>query len=696
MKRFVWDMCMLHFCMLLIMNLITPVAAIYNNSTAMSCVLNLVETAVNEYSTNINVRDCHISVSELNDYFWDASAGTTYRDLIDSFTYKYNGNYVISMIIDYRFDRTSTNTVLTEFAEYSEELLDTIDDKMSDLDILFYLHNYLALHTEYDTEAANYVTSTGSTTVSSKYALSFSTVGPLVMGKAVCSGYSQSYLYLLSKLGIESKYLTSSSMNHGWNIVKYNGNWYHIDITYDDPVPDYLGYVDYKYFMMNSDEISEDHSWDDTTITSASTAMKASKYIFNQDIKDAYYYDGYWYYVKNHAIYKSKIDGSDSSVFYDGASVLNIAMNGNVIYYTTTSNGYYLNGIHEMNADLDYNVEVTSLKSATYVSGLFYEDGKLYVTKRTGTTSYFEVNDAITFESHLDSVYMSDTNLSGTVRAYNVHKGVEMATDDELQIMLDGTNYDLYFDLVDSGDYYTFSIPFTNLYDDTYVLKIADVNVIYDFLSHDSSVYKMEGIDNEVIEYADGKITVSGVDASKTVDLSPYSAMTMNVYSNSRVTSITETTDGFTVAGYMFENGSQNASYNDYRNWREIVFVNVADPSTASAYRKLVKPVYNTWLNSNMNATQNKTYNLSYANYTVGVDPDAMYAYSDGQNITPIPMAAGMYYVYMRISNGSTSYLFPLVDKTLSDGTNMESDGTLPEGFSVYNQSNRALMYTVQ
>ncbi len=47
----------------------------------------------------------------------------------------------------------------------------------------------------------------------------------------------------------------------------------------------------------------------------------------------------------------------------------------------------------------------------------------------------------------------------------------------------------------------------------------------------------------------------------------------------------------------MFENSSMNASHNDSRNWREVVFVSVEDPSVEFVYRKQVNAEHNTWLN---------------------------------------------------------------------------------------------------
>ena len=168
--------------------------------------------------------------------------------------------------------------------------------------------------------------------------------------------------------------------------------------------------------------------------------------------------------------------------------------------------------------------------------------------------------------------------------------------------------------------------------------------------------------------------------------------MNMIVYENSRVTSIKQSGSGFTVTGYMFE-ANADCIYNDARNWREIVFVNAEDASTEFAYRKQTTAVYKTWLNSNATATANGKYRLDYAEYKVTVDPTKVNGYVG--NVPNQSMAPGDYYVYMRISNGKTSYLFPLIDRTLNDGTNMENTNSLPTGFTVYDQETRALMYTV-
>lgn len=58
----------------------------------------------------------------------------------------------------------------------------------------------------------------------------------LVCGEVVCEGYTVAFKYLLSLIGIESRKVESDSMNHCWNYVRIGKNWYHVDVTFDNPI----------------------------------------------------------------------------------------------------------------------------------------------------------------------------------------------------------------------------------------------------------------------------------------------------------------------------------------------------------------------------------------------------------------------------------------------------------------------------
>lgn len=70
--------------------------------------------------------------------------------------------------------------------------------------------------------------------------------------KGTCTSYTGFYKAAMDKLGIPCKVAVSSDIQHEWNVIQIDGNWYHADITYDDPVGvDSMTYANF----MKSDKI---------------------------------------------------------------------------------------------------------------------------------------------------------------------------------------------------------------------------------------------------------------------------------------------------------------------------------------------------------------------------------------------------------------------------------------------------------
>lgn len=169
-----------------------------------------------------------------------------------------------------------------------------------------------------------------------------------------------------------------------------------------------------------------------------------------------------------------------------------------------------------------------------------------------------------------------------------------------------------------------------------------------------------------------------------------YSTFGLKVYANSRVTSIDKTSTGFRVSGYMWIDNVKP----DKNTWREFILINTEDMTTQYAYRKQGSSARTDWLNDNVMATQNGKLDLKEAGYTINVSYNDLNSYVDNKSGAKIK--PGTYQMFIRISDGKESFLFPLVDRVLSDGSTMESDGTLPEGFKVMDNKIRSLVVEVK
>lgn len=79
----------------------------------------------------------------------------------------------------------------------------------------------------------------------------------LIGKSAVCEGYSAAAYRMFTDAGIACRIITGTAGGgpHSWNIVKVNGKWYNIDLTWDDPITQTGAQVlRYDYFLKNTSD----------------------------------------------------------------------------------------------------------------------------------------------------------------------------------------------------------------------------------------------------------------------------------------------------------------------------------------------------------------------------------------------------------------------------------------------------------
>ncbi|MCR4588458.1 MAG: hypothetical protein K5682_08635 [Lachnospiraceae bacterium] len=144
-----------------------------------------------------------------------------------------------------------TNAILTIYDTIPTICNDGMTDEMKARAV----HDFLANTCQYDVD--NYYAGT----IPNR---SYHPEGPMLYHVAVCQGYAEAYDYFLGLMGIECTICTGRAYNgqsvgaHAWNRVTLNGNYYYVDVTWDDPVS-YIPMVRQIYNLCTYEQISQDH-----------------------------------------------------------------------------------------------------------------------------------------------------------------------------------------------------------------------------------------------------------------------------------------------------------------------------------------------------------------------------------------------------------------------------------------------------
>ena len=416
----------------------------------ISEVVNYVRTIPELFYISV---DGNVGVSQV----WSDSAQ---KIIISTINIKYNNTY------------EEAKPLIDEFNAKADEIIsEVITDDMSELQKALKLHDYLVLNTVYDTTGELPDLNKGS----SAYDI-------LVCGNGICQGYAQAYNVLLQRAGMDSIMVVSYDMKHAWNLVSVDDEWYHVDVTWDDPVPDSPGLVNHKYFLLSDDEIQKktetryDHyNWDAKGFTATSTKYDNA---FWADVRTEIICQGdRWYYMSGSGAYSTYIestgevntnvsvceeswpDWNNPAAFYT-AKYSSLIISDGVLLFNTPTQIYKMNldGSDKQGLRYIHPNEVNG-----YIYGLSIMDDKLYAVIKQEPLdegTLYEVKDvdihAIKFEGKVSVIdtlladigylkdgdskkYTLDTETILPAEAIESIRGKDI----KLTLELDGYNWDI-------------------------------------------------------------------------------------------------------------------------------------------------------------------------------------------------------------------------------------------------------------
>ncbi len=249
--------------------------------------------ALGRYQAEIDVSDYQISLNDniifriLNNhpefFYVSSTIGRSYSP---------QTNTIASYKITYLGTPEEIDRQRQELEAAAAEAAAQTEPSMTEVEKALVVHDYLAQNCEYDYDRLN---------SGQLPEISHTAYGALVNRMAVCDGYGDAYLYIMkNKLGIPCELVASEVMAHAWNMIEIGGKWYHVDVTWDDPVRDCIGRVGHNNFLLSDAAIAstspEGHRGWSTSRTADSTVYDTA--FWKEITSSICSYQGDWYYSR--------------------------------------------------------------------------------------------------------------------------------------------------------------------------------------------------------------------------------------------------------------------------------------------------------------------------------------------------------------------------------------------------------------
>lgn len=215
-----------------------------NRNHLLSIYYTIVNSGVKNFTfyCSVDYEECLNDISALSKENDELSVINDVVNPYNSFSSiitSYTENGQVSLEVE----KLYTGTEIKQIDYVIKNIINTeINNSMSVREKIKSIHDYLINNSRYDTKNE-----------SSKNGSAY---GLLIDHLGTCNGYSDAFAIIMNSLGIENYKISNSK--HVWNYVKVDDKWYHIDLTWDDPVTnDGQNYLKHYYFLLTDSELDE-------------------------------------------------------------------------------------------------------------------------------------------------------------------------------------------------------------------------------------------------------------------------------------------------------------------------------------------------------------------------------------------------------------------------------------------------------
>lgn len=183
-------------------------------------------------------------------------------DAISLASFQYGGSPIVTLKFNYHIDVDQLKEMKDETRDLLKEAVSKVDvEGLSQYEIVCAVNDYLCDTVVYPPNEP--------------YAAETHTpYNAFKTGSAVCDGYSKAAKLMLNHFGVECDFVIGDCIQgggHAWNLVKLDGEWYHLDVTWNDGGAEWDADARTEYLLVTDAFMAQSRTWD-TSIYPASAA----------------------------------------------------------------------------------------------------------------------------------------------------------------------------------------------------------------------------------------------------------------------------------------------------------------------------------------------------------------------------------------------------------------------------------------
>lgn len=344
------------------------------------------EEAVKGRSSKADISDLNLDKTQVKALLNDLCSQVSGGYALQKVSLSYHASTEVATSINFTYCSDEDIVIMKQRLDQLTAAADACCE--SDLEKAVYVHDWLVQNLAYDTEH-----------VEDGLIDDHNARNALVDGPTVCEGYAKVYALALNRLDIPAVLVTSSTLNHAWNMVELDGQWYQVDCTWDDPTTansDLLGRCLHENMLVTTDSLKSNHDHNaadfvafdlhNRGLTNISPLADDDRYdnAWWQSLAAPLFpEDGDWYYAQDGAIWwrASLTEGSAAAVALSGGTdtVGSLVLSDGTLFFSNAQPGStastvaeYILDCSEHSAVLSQRTDLTSLGLARLWDGVYY------------------------------------------------------------------------------------------------------------------------------------------------------------------------------------------------------------------------------------------------------------------------------------------------------------------------------------